>query len=153
MDQLDLAIHDTAHRSGIDTKDLARSIGVGHQIFINKCNPDCETNKLTLREGFAMMLHTKKVGILRVQAQALGYKVVKIDGEPLDLLEAILEVGSHQGNVHGLLKAAMEDGKITSREEAQLKKAIAEARDKLVQLERAISNHSVGELVDMSKRG
>lgn len=49
MDQLDIAVHQTAHDYGLPK--LAREMGIREQVFRNKCNTNDDTHKLTLREA------------------------------------------------------------------------------------------------------
>ena len=54
MDHIDQAIYDTVHNSELSAKQIAPLMGVGHQVLINKANPQTETHKMSLREAVAL---------------------------------------------------------------------------------------------------
>ena len=151
MDQLDRAIHETAHNSVLSAQEMARALGISHQIFLNKTNPTCEQNKLSFREGFAMILHSGKRDIIDVMIRA--YVDMWGGGEPVDLLTAVLSAGSEQGDVERAIKDALGDGVINSREQAHIRQQITEAREALGQLEAAVDAKSKDSLVDLKPTG
>ena len=145
MDQLDIANHDTAHRSGVDIARLADQMGVGYQVLINKVNWSTEQNKLTQREALAMQLVTNTRHIIREECRILGGEFVqREDSDRLDVTTAVLQSAAEHGDVGRTISDALGDGVITVREEAEIKKQITEAREALAQLMLAIQGKNRG---------
>lgn len=141
MDQLDIAVHNTAHGFDGGVPALAKLMGKGDQVLRNKCNPNNEDSKLTLREALAMMLITGDVQILEGLAAELGYQITPVTTEPgMDLFSAVLKTASECGDVPGAIQEAMSDGRITPRELHTIITEISQARDSLCQLEASVRN-------------
>lgn len=129
MDQLDLAIQATAMNAPGGMKGLAQKMGVNHQTLINKCNPNSETHRLTLREAMAMMLNTGDVQILEVLASELGYTVEpKASRAAKDLMAAVLSANAEHGDVGRAIQDAFADGRLTPREVAKVRDEVGEAK-------------------------
>lgn len=138
MDQLDIAVHNTAHNFDGGVPRLAKIMGKGEQVLRNKCNPNNDDSKLTLREALGMMLVTGDVQILECVASELNYQVVPLEAKrEIGLLEAVLKTASECGDVHQAIQDALQDGSITPRELHRIIQEIGEARDALCVLEQS----------------
>ena len=143
MDQLDIAVHNTAHdaHGGLDS--LAAKMGVNAQVLRNKCNPNNETHRLTLREAVAMMLNTGDLRILETMALLLGQTV-----EPRatvcnsSLLEILLRADAEHGDIARTLAHVRRDGYVTEREKACVREQISQARQALDELEGFVARGS-----------
>lgn len=132
MDQLDLAIHSTAHTAAGGLPKLANKLGIGETVFRSKCNPNTETHKLSLREAMAMMLLTDDVRILEVMADQLGYKLEPVETCAADsVLDAVLLLGSSVGEVNRTIQEALADNRISARELADIRNRSSEAMAEL----------------------
>lgn len=122
MDQLDIAMHSTAHDAPGGLPKLANKLGVGETVLRSKCNPNTDTHKLSLREALAMMLLTDDVRILEVMADQLGYKLEPVETRAADsVLDAVLLLGSSVGEVNRTIQEALADNRISARELADIR--------------------------------
>ncbi len=152
MDQLDKAVHNTAHNSGLDPEIVARIIGVGHQVFLNKTNPTNDRNKLTLREAVAMILATGNAEIVQVMAHIAGGEFVpKAPEVTPGVMAAVLKVVSEQGDVSRAIAGALSDGRISCREGHQITQEIDQAMDALRSLRVAVGDVVMGKVVDLDQ--
>jgi hypothetical protein len=140
MDQLDLAVHGTAHDFGLP--ELARKLAIREQVFRNKVNPTDETHKLTLREAVAMMDVAGDTRILEAVCSLFGGEFVRHAERamPRDLLRALLAVDAENGDVNRSIKAALRDGRISPRELREIRQEITEARLALDDLDAFLLN-------------
>lgn len=149
MDQLDIAIQSTATNATGGIKGLSQKMGVNHQTLINKCNPNSETHKLTLREAMAMMINTGDVQILEVLASELGYTIEpKASRSTKDLMAAVLTADAEHGDVGRSIQEALADGRLTPREVAKVRDEVSEAKRALDDLLSTVvtlhEGHSIG---------
>lgn len=146
MDQLDIAIHNTAHNAKGGLERLAAHMGIGAQVLRNKCNPNTDTHKLSLREAMAMMHTSGDAAILGVMADMLGYSVTQKDcPTTANLMQAVLHAMTEHGDVTRAVDEALADDVITPREEARIRKEISELQTALMELLAAVTA--------MAKRG
>lgn len=132
MDQLSLAIQQTAANAEGGVKRLAQLMGTNHQTLINRCNPHCDSHKLGVHEAFAMMLLTGDVQILEVMAAELGYDVERKEKKrERDLISAILSADAEHGDVVRTIQEALADNHISPRELAQIRTAVNGAKQAL----------------------
>lgn len=132
MDQLDIAIHQTAHDApgGLDA--LARKIGLGAQVLRNKVCPTTDTHKLSLREALAMMDATNDDRILQVLAGMRGYTLArKALPDAASIVAAVLSADAEHGDVSREIQAALSDGKLTEPERAAIAQQIHDAHTAL----------------------
>lgn len=132
MDQLDIAIHQTAHdaHGGLDA--LARKIGMGAQVLRNKVCPTTDTHKLSLREAVAMMDATDDDRILSVLADLRGYVLErKALPDAQSIVAAVLSADAEHGDVSRAIHDALSDGKLTEQEKAAISRQIREAQQTL----------------------
>jgi ribosomal protein S3AE len=142
MDQIDVAIHQTVHESDISAKEIAQQLGMSHQVLINKANPTSEFHKLSLREALAIMKITGSTSIHEAVGLELGLHSMRQDiAEQKSLMDAMLTVVSECGDVSRAVKDAMEDGRLTAREKAEMQREINEAIDSLMAMRLAIKAH------------
>lgn len=114
MDHILQAVHDTVHDSDIKTKEIASRLGMGHQVLINKANPQCETHKITLLEAVAIQKITGSSAILR--AVQVELDIPPSEEECQSYLEATLHFTREFGDVVRSIEEGMKDGKLTARE-------------------------------------
>lgn len=140
MDQLDIAVHQTAHafQGGLDR--LAQMMGMGAQTLRNKVNPNSDTHRLALREALAMMLQAQDYQILEVLAAECGFTIRSVAGKDQPLLTALLMVQAEHGDVTRSMATALQAGSMTQRKIADIRREISEARAALDVLEQVISH-------------
>lgn len=132
MDQLDIAVHQTAHDAPGGLNTLARSIGVGEQVLRNKVCPTTDTHKLNLREAVAIMDATNDDRILEVLADWRGYTLArKALPDAKSIVSAVLADAAKHGDVANEIEQALADGKLTEIEKASISRRISEAHTSL----------------------
>lgn len=128
MDQLDIAIHQTAHDApgGLDA--LARKMGLGAQVLRNKVCPTTDTHKLSLRESVAMMDASNDDRILAALADLRGYTLArKVLPDAATIVAAVLSADAEHGDVSREIMSALSDGKLTEPERAAITQQIRDA--------------------------
>ena len=142
MDQIDIAVHDTLHNSGMEPKKIADNMGMGHQILLNKANPNSEFHKLTLREAIGLMKITGSTRILDAMAAELGVDKPTQEKLPIPgVLEAVLVATAEHGDVVNVIRQSLADGRFTLREKESCQKEIGEAMEALSILQPAVVVH------------
>ncbi|OGT03315.1 MAG: hypothetical protein A2143_08075 [Gallionellales bacterium RBG_16_57_15] len=132
MDQLDIAIHQTAHDAPGGLEALARRMGMGAQVLRNKVCPTTDTHKLNLREALAIMEITGDDRILQVIAAQRGYTLARIAlPDAASIIDAVLSADAEHGGVAQHIRAAIADGKLTEAERAAVTAQIKRAHDTL----------------------
>jgi len=127
MDQLDIAVHETAHGFDGGLPRLAGLMGMNEQVLRNKVNPNAETSKLSLREAMAMMLLSGNVRMLETMAAQLGYVVRPADAVPeASLMVALLHAEREHSDVVREAAEALADGRLTPREKARIRAELSE---------------------------
>lgn len=145
MDHIDQAIYDTVHNSDMPPKEIARRLGFNYQVLINKANPQNETHRLTLREAVAVQLLTENHSIYRAMGVELSMHS-KDHGPVLGIMESALKAGKEHGEVIQSIYAALEDGRMTMREQENCQREITEAIEALMQLRESVLTYSMKQL-------
>lgn len=149
MDQLDIAIHHTAHEAQGGLPALARSLGMGEQVLRNKTCPTTDTHKLSLREALAMMDATNDDRILQVLADLRGYTLSR-NRQPASatIMAAVLSTDTAHGDIARAIQSALEDGVLTEREKANIADFVNKEQAALDELRITVvrSPNRVGEL-------
>lgn len=131
MDHIDQAVYDTVHSSDLSAKEIARNLGMSHQVLLNKANPQAEGHKLTLREAVAIMLMTGNHRIQSAIETELGVAEVK---PKKSVIESVLDSAKEHGDVVRVVQKALDDGNISLRELEECQQEIDEAIDSLARL-------------------
>ena len=145
MDQLDIAIHSTAHDAPGGLPALARTMGMHDQVLRNKVCPTTDSHKLNLREAVAMMDITNDDRILFVLAEMRGYV---LDRKALPdakcIVTAVLAVNSQHGDVSRAISEGIADHKLTETEKANIAQHIRRAQQTLDELNATVQrSHTV----------
>lgn len=140
MDQIDIAIHQTAHDAVGGLESLARTMGIGAQVLRNKVCPTTDTHKLSLREAVAMMDASNDDRILIVLAEMRGYTLAR-NALPIapSIIEAVLAADAEHGGVAQHIRSAIADGKLIESEKAAIIAQIKRATDTLDALHSTIT--------------
>ena len=144
MDQLAIAIRNTAKSLAGGLTALASRMGIGEQVLRNKCNPNSDRHKLSLREAQGMMLQTGNLEILQTLAAEHNHAVVPIL-QPDDtscLVSAVLRTIAEHGSVQKEIVSAWADKKITPRERNAINRQIAAAVNELYALQATVAAHT-----------
>lgn len=149
MSHIDQAMHATVHESKIPTREIAKRIGMSHQVLLNKVNPQCETHKLSVREAVALQLATKSRRINDAMNAELSISDEK-SAPLICVFEAVLKASREHGDVMRNIQESMRDGMITDRELESCLEEIREAvdaftglRDTLIEKNRRAKNKIV----------
>jgi len=127
MEQLDIAVYNTAHKTKGEMGELAQKLGMTYQVLVNKTNGS-ERNILSLSEAFELIIHTKNISILRVMAQEMGYALVQMVSEQSScIFMSVLKATAEHGDVAQTIKDSLDDKVITNREQAAIREEIDEA--------------------------
>ncbi len=142
MDQLDIAIYQTAHDAPGGLPSLTKRMGVNEQVFRNKVNPHCETHHLNVGEMVAMMLLTNDTQILDALAIEFGGNFERKEkASSAGLIDALLSADAEHGDVTRVMRDSLRDKQLTPREKTKVRKEINEARDALDVLEQKVVDH------------
>jgi hypothetical protein len=148
MDNLDTAIHNTLHQSHLCAKAISSEMGIGHQVLVNKANPQTDSHKLTCREALQMQLITGNHAIHIAMTNELNLASKQVaEPQPLGVLESVLIAGKEHGDVLRSITDAMADGRFTLREQEDCQREITEAIDALTQLRESILTHGKAKTV------
>ena len=121
MDALDIAIHQTAHESGINAAECAKALGMGHQVFLNKTNPGTDTHHLSIHQALALMICTGNPAIFRALEQELtAAGVLGREVAPQPLFMAVICAASEHGDIQRSIREALGDGHISERDKADI---------------------------------
>lgn len=144
MDHIDQAIYDTVHGSTKTAKQISSLMAMSHQVLINKANPQNETHKITLREAVTIQLITGNQSIYRAMGTELALNEEGF--QPVGIMESALKAGKEHGDVISSIYEALEDGKMTMREQEKCQREITEAIDALMQLRESVLAYSMKQM-------
>lgn len=132
MDQLDIAIHSTAHNASGGLPALARMLGMHEQVLRNKVCATTESHKLNLREALAIMDATNDDQILVELARLRGYTIERnVLPNASSIVAAVLNADAEQGDISRAIQQAIADGKLTETDKHNINKEICEAEQAL----------------------
>lgn len=115
-----------------EAKTLAAKMGVPHVSLLQRANPDNDAHHLTIEHLFGILLHTGDMRPLEALADAFGFELVaKEQPKARDLSAAMLHVTKEFADVARSVSDAMDDGRISQHERAQISREINEARHSL----------------------
>ena len=122
------AFHRTVHGAPGGCESLAVRLGMSPVILRNKANPNSTTNKPMLDDVDRVMGLTGDYQLLHALAQVHGFVCVPINPETnpdgMALIRLIGAVWQTEGEVGAELNAALEDGRVTKAELAQVTCAV-----------------------------
>lgn len=128
MDALDVAIHHTAHESGVSAAECAKALGMGHQVFLNKTNPGCDTHHLSIHQALALMIRTGNAAIFHALEQELSSAgVLHTQAPPQPLFMAVICAATEHGDIERSIRDALQDGHISEKEKVQIVRQCEEA--------------------------
>lgn len=130
---LNQAVHDLVHGSKISAKDIAKTLGINHQILINKANANNTYHKLSVHELHAIQILTGNDAVIRVMQADFVLSTLK--DAPPTILEEMIKTGKECGDVFAAVQEALSDNKLT---EIERSKILKEMREAIAQLERAM---------------
>lgn len=138
MDELDIAVHQTAKEFGFQA--LAEKMGKREQTLRNKCNPADDSAVLTLREAVALVLNTSDTRIAHAFARICGGEFREAERTPRGVVVDYLASQRESADVTRAVTDALDDGHVTPREAAEVTREINEAIDALQQLQRSVQD-------------
>lgn len=136
MDAL-TAFYMTCHDYPGGCESLAPRMGMTPAVLRNKCNLRIDSNKPLLIDADRAMAITGDHRILHALADTHGYVLVSIDrASPSQMTVIELTMASWQagGDVGAAIKAALEDGRIDSREMRSIREAVYQQTQVMQQL-------------------
>lgn len=133
MEVFERALHDEVIAEG--GTDLAKRMGVNRTRLLDCANPNREEHRMNLQMFGQVLAHVSEEGRQRV-LQALvgefGFELVaKEQPKARDLSAAMLHVTKEFADVARSVSDAMDDGRISQHERAQIAREINEARHSL----------------------
>ncbi|MEJ1463343.1 MAG: phage regulatory CII family protein [Candidatus Sedimenticola sp. (ex Thyasira tokunagai)] len=140
MDDLYLALHNSAARAKGGITGLARRKGWRVQTAINKVNPHDQNAEPKVGEFIAILQDSGDTMPLEIMCSMFGGRfTTRINESRRTVLEAVLHAASEQGDIPRAIDTAMaDDGKIDAGEMLEILKEISEARDALSVLENTV---------------
>ncbi|MET6758964.1 phage regulatory CII family protein [Pseudoalteromonas sp. NCIMB_1079] len=99
--------------------DIARKIGVGEKILINKLNDNCDSHHLNLQQAVAIGDVTNDHRVLNAWAYSLGKTIIDLPDVGLseeEFADQVLKVGEASGGYCKAIRLAREDGIIEQSE-------------------------------------
>ncbi len=141
MDDLDLAIYQTAHDYPGGVPALAKRLGgCNAGTLQNKVDPAMQGHRLNIYEARAIMLATGDHRILKALADDLGYVLIPVGDRQgtsdVDLLTAYAQLDKERGDVGQRLREALEDGRLTYEEVRRVRR---EAREEIEALQELLA--------------
>lgn len=139
MDELFLALHQSARRADGGICGLARRLGKREKTLLSKLDPADDTHQPTLGEFVAILGDTGDLAPLEVLCAMFGCKLATRTRERAEsVMHAVLAAAGEQGDVIKAVQEALSDGRLTARERDQILREVAEARNALVVLENTL---------------
>ncbi|AOY63416.1 phage regulatory CII family protein [Xanthomonas citri pv. glycines] len=119
----------------ITTKDDGRERAMSDAVLRSKVNPNTTTHHLTLAEASQIMGVTGDDRILHALAAEHGYTLTRT-GAPTSgtMLTALLSASSAKGKLSQIISEAIDDGRITQNEAAEIAVACTDAQAQLAQV-------------------
>ncbi|OOE15145.1 Rha family transcriptional regulator [Stutzerimonas degradans] len=115
-----------------EAKTLAAKMGVPHVSLLQRANPDNDAHHLTIEHLFGILLHTGDMRPLEALADSFGFELAaKEPAKARDLSAAMLHVTKEFADVARSVSDAMDDGRVSQHERAQIAREINEARHSL----------------------
>jgi hypothetical protein len=139
MDHFQQAQHDLVHKSEMSSVQISETLGMKHQILINKVNPNNTVNKLTVHELHAIQILTGNDVVLRAMQAELVLSTLK--DAPVSILEAMINQGKECGDVFAVVQEALADNRLTERERSKVLKEVDEAIGSLERTRLAVIAH------------
>jgi hypothetical protein len=139
MDHFQQALHDLVHKSEMSSVQISETLGMKHQILINKVNPNNTVNKLTVHELHAIQILTGSDVVLRAMQAELVLSTLK--DAPVSILEAMINQGKECGDVFAVVQEALADNRLTERERSKVLKEVDEAIGSLERTRLAVIAH------------
>ena len=136
MDQIDQAVYDIVHESEMPAKAIASRISMGHQVLLNKANPQNETHKLSLREAVAIQIITGDFSIYRAMGVEIGADEIEDCGSTIS--ECLLSLTKAHGAAFGAIHNAISDSVLTSREREACQKELDTLEEEISIMRRKI---------------
>ena len=139
MDDLFIALHQTARRADGGISGLARRLGKREKTLLSKLDPAHDMHQPTLGEFVAILGDTGDLTPLEILCAMFGCKLATRTSKRAEsVLEAVVEAAVEHGDVVKAVHDALADGKLTPRERDQILREIAEARNALTVLENTL---------------
>jgi len=139
MQEVIVALHQTALQADGGISGLAERLGKRHQVLINKLNPNDETHQPTISEFVSIVRDTDDTQVIDVLCALLGGRfVTRTNQQHESVLAAVLHANSEYGDVARVVQESLCDGHISDTEWQVIMREIAEARDALGVLENTI---------------
>lgn len=140
MNQLELAVHRTAHDFPGGVPALAAAMGQKPGVLKNKVCPTAEWNKLSLDEAMQIMLLSGNHSILQEMARELGLMVQGLPCKRGSVLQNLLREQAEHGHVANALAAALDDGRVTPREAMDVAREIDDEIQALTALKLSVQS-------------
>ncbi len=139
MDQLFIALHQSALKAEGGISGIARRLGKRELTLIGKLNPNDDTHQPTIGEFVSILMDTGDLSPLEVLCEMFGGQFATRPRESRpSLAEALLHAAAEQGDVCRAAEEAVADGRLDRDEIARLRREIAEARRALLVLENTV---------------
>ena len=134
MQDLNQSIYSVCHDSDIGPKDIALTMGVGHQVFLNKANTNNDTHHFTAPQLVQLQKITGS-NLITTTMAALLRKPVK--GERVEDL-CMQSVVEHTEAIQAVY-ATSNGQPLTARQVTKARREIAEAKQALEKLEDVVN--------------
>ncbi|MEJ1396385.1 MAG: phage regulatory CII family protein [Candidatus Sedimenticola sp. (ex Thyasira tokunagai)] len=140
MDDLYLALHNSAASAKGGITGVAKRMGWKVQRTINKVNPNDEHDEPKLGEFVAILNDSENLQPIEVLCEMFGGRFATRTHESRGtVIEAVLHASSEHGDIHHAIEGALaNDGVIDASEMLEILKEISEARDALAVLENTV---------------
>ncbi|MEN8282592.1 phage regulatory CII family protein [Acinetobacter gerneri] len=151
------ALYKMVHQTtGIEPKDIAEVLGDSHKTILNYANPNMDQHLPSLKKIEAMLMYTRNPVLLKVWAHKLGLMLVpakSLDdkGHEASVVEALLHVNSHTGQINQQVIKALEDGVITPAELADTDVILEEMENHIHELRNAMKTETAKYLSALQK--
>lgn len=135
------------HSDGVTPKDIADVLGVSHKTVLNFANPNMDQHLPSLKAFEATLLFTQNPAVVKSWAHKLGLMLVPVKQatekeHQVSVLESLLHLNIHNGQMNKHVHDILEDGVVTPDELGDTLQLIESLEQELASFRKAIEGEA-----------
>ncbi|WP_151813582.1 phage regulatory CII family protein [Acinetobacter ursingii] len=135
------------HSGGVTPKDIADVLGVSHKTVLNFANPNMDQHLPSLKAFEATLLFTQNPAVIKSWAHKLGLMLVPVKQatekeHQVSVLESLLHLNIHNGQMNKHVHDILEDGVVTPDELGDTLQLIESLEQELASFRKAIEGEA-----------
>jgi len=142
MDDVLIALHQSARRRKGGISGLARELGRQEKTLLSKLNPDDDAHQPTMGEFVALLHRFERREVQEVLGRMVsmfGYELAtRTKGAAPSVLQAVLHAVAEHADIVREVEASIADGEISGVERGRILRECSEARRAIVHLENTL---------------